>query len=133
MITGLYAAFLAFLYVRISLKVIGARRQNRISLGAGAQGEISAIVSAHSNFAAYVPLLLLLTYFLEVGGRTSPYVLHVIAALYTLGRVLHYLAFRGPTMKFRLRVAGMQLTLWTLIVLAALNLYGFAAAALAGG
>jgi len=132
MITGLYAAILAFLYVRISLKVIGARRENKISLGAGAQGEISAIVSAHSNFAAYVPLLLLLTYFLEAGGHTSPYVLHLIAVAYTLGRVLHYLAFRGPTMKFRLRVAGMQLTLWPLIVLAALNVYGFVAATLAG-
>ena len=133
MITGLYAAILALLYARISLKVIGARRQNRISLGAGPQGEISAIVSAHANFAAYVPLLLLLTYFLEVGGRTSPYVLHVIAAAYTFGRILHYLAFRGPEMKFRLRVAGMQLTLWPLIVLALLNAYGFFAALLAGG
>jgi uncharacterized membrane protein YecN with MAPEG domain len=132
MITGLYAAILALLYARISLKVIGARRQNRISLGAGPQGEISAIVSAHANFAAYVPLLLLLTYFLEVGGRTPPYVLHAIAAAYTVGRVLHFLAFRGPEMKFRLRAAGMQLTLWPLIVLAALNLYGFIAATLSG-
>jgi len=133
MITGLYAAILALLYARISLKVIGARRQNRISLGAGPQGEISAIVSAHANFAAYVPLLLLLTYFLEVGGRMSPYVLHLIAAAYTVGRILHYLAFRGPEMKFRLRVAGMQLTLWPLIVLALLNAYGFFAATLSGG
>ena len=133
MITGLYAAILALLYARISLKVIGARRQNRISLGAGQQGEISAIVSAHANFAAYVPLLLLLTYFLEVGGRTSPYVLHLIAAAYTIGRVLHYLAFRGPEMKFRLRVAGMQLTLWPLIVLALLNAYDFFAVMLTAG
>lgn len=75
-------------------------------------GEIEAIVSAHSSFAAYVPLLLMLTHLVEVGGRVSPYLLRAIAVAY------------------RLRVAGMQLTIRLPIVLAMLNAYVFVTATL---
>ncbi len=123
--TSLYAGLLAVLYFKLSLDTIKARRRNKISLGVGANNEIVAIVSAHHNFASYVPLLLLLTFFAESSGQVSNAVLHGLAAAFTLGRALHYVAFARPKMDFKLRVVGMHLTLWPLVILAGLNLYGF--------
>lgn len=131
MITSLYAGVLGLLLTFLSLDVIKARRANKISLGTGAANEIEAIVSAHANFAAYVPVLLILTYLAESSGRVSPWLLHPVALAFTIGRALHYQAFRGATMNFKLRVLGMQLTLWSLMLLSALNLYVFLAASLA--
>lgn len=117
MITAFYAGLLAFLYFRISLDTIQARRRYKISTGPGKNNEIAEIVSAHSNFSAYVPTLLILTYLVEHSKMLSIYFIHFIATTYTVGRVLHYFAFRGEKMNFKRRVLGMQLTLWPLIIL----------------
>lgn len=125
MITMLYAGILALIYFKLSLEVIKARRVHQVSLGYGPNNEIAQIVSAHGNFAAYIPLLLILAFLLEQSGAMPGYVIHILAGVFTLGRVLHFLAFAGDKMKFPFRILGMHMTLWPLVFLALLNIAVF--------
>lgn len=123
MITTLFAGLLGLLYVRISFDVIKARRSQKISLGVGPEGQISALVSAHSNFSSYAVYLLLLLYLLEQSKIIPSVVLYFLATAFTVGRLLHYLAFKSSQMNFKLRVRGMMLTLFPLTVLSLLNVF----------
>lgn len=125
MITSFYAGLLAILFFKISIDTIMARRKNKISLGSGPNNEIEGIVSAHANFTSYAIYLLVLTYLIEQSAVFPSYLLHIIAAAFTIGRVLHYLAVSGKKMNFKFRVAGMQLTLWPLLALGIMNIYAF--------
>jgi len=120
-ITSLYAGLLALVLFKLSLDSINARRTHKISVGYGPNNEIAGVVSAHANFVAYVPLLLFLLWMAERSGLYPEYLIHVLGLAFTLGRVLHYLAFTGKKIDFKKRVLGMHLTLWPLLLLAALN------------
>ena len=125
MITSLYAGILALLFFKVSIDTISARRKNLISLGYGPKNEIIEVVSAHANFAAYVPFLLILVFFLEMTKAVPFWVLHLLAAAFTLGRLLHFMAFKADKMEFKKRILGMHLTLWPLVLLGLLNIYSF--------
>ncbi len=71
----------------------------------------------HSNFAEYVPLSLLLFYFVEQGGAPALFV-HVLCASLLVGRVLHAFGVRQVKENYRYRVFGMALTLTPLIAAA---------------
>lgn len=125
MIASLYTGILVLVYICISAETILARRKHKVSIGVGPNSEISSIVSAHANFAAYVPILILQLWFAESSQLIAPIWLHVIGVAIVVGRFSHYLAFRAPKMNFKLRVAGMQLTMWPMIVLAVINIVTF--------
>ena len=122
MITSLFASLLAFLYFKMSVDTIKARRKNKISLGNGTNNEIEKYVSAHSNFAAYTPILLILCFLMESSDQYDPAVVYILAALFTIGRTLHYLGLTSKKMNFKLRVSGMMLTLIPLNIMAILNI-----------
>lgn len=124
MITSLYAALLALIFASISLETIKGRKRNKISLGVGNSNEILNLVSAHSNFSAYVPMILIMMALAENSDVVPNYGLHVIGSLVIIGRICHYIAFRG-TMNFKLRVIGMQLTIWPILILATINFLSF--------
>lgn len=127
MITSLYISLLALLYFRISLDTIKARVKNQVSLGTGSSEELLGLVSAHSNFQSYVPIIGLLMYFYEGSELGQPLVLHALGLSVLAGRLLHYLGLKNANAQnFKFRVAGMRLTLIPLIVLALLNLANFA-------
>ena len=124
MITGLIAAALALLYVKMSFVVIKLRRSKRIAYGAGENEEIIGPVSAHSNFASYAPLSLMMLYLLEASGRLHWGIILAIGLVIFTGRVLHFtgLALRQD---FKLRVRGMQLTIIPLVMMSVLLIYVF--------
>jgi uncharacterized protein len=124
LITSLYSAILAMLYFYISLETIKARGREKVSLGPGGDNQILHLVSAHSNFASYVPIFLLMLFLLEL-QQINKYLLHGIAIVFLVGRVLHFLTMRDKERTFKKRKLGMQMTLWPLIVLACLNLFAF--------
>ena len=68
----------------------------------------------HSNFAEYVPIALILVYFLEVGTNTELWI-HVLCVSLILGRLLHAYGVSQVEENYRFRVAGMILTLSCLI------------------
>lgn len=117
-ITSLYAALLALLFLVLSVRVIHARRQERVSVGDGDNPRLCRIIGVHNNFAQYVPFALLLMTFVELAP--APILLaHVLGLLLLVGRILH--AWGLSRENFRLRTVGITLTL-AAIGLAALYL-----------
>lgn len=126
MISSFFAGILGLLYLKISFATIRTRRKNKISLGTGSSQKLQHLVSAHSNFASYSIFLLFLMFLLEQPHSFIPwYILTVVGILFTCGRIFHFWAFSKPTMDFKLRTAGMILTLFPLSVLSILNLIQF--------
>lgn len=112
MITSLFAGVLWLLFFAITMKTIKARRSNSISLGDGDSGEISGVVSAHSNFSSYAIFFLFLMFLVEELSMTPRGVLYFLGTIFTIGRYLHFKALSGPKMNFKFRVLGMHMTLW---------------------
>ena len=57
-IAALYAALLAPLFLILSARVIGRRREARVALGAGEDAELLRRMRVHANFAEYTPFAL---------------------------------------------------------------------------
>lgn len=118
-VTPVYAALLALLYVFLSLRVIGVRRSDKVSLGDGGSEELQRRIRVHGNFAEYVPIGLILMTLAEMQSR-SIYALHAIGLCLVAGRVLHALGVTGR--QATPRVVGMVLTFTALIIGALANL-----------
>lgn len=123
MITSLYIGILALLYLYISWAVIKQRRKHQISTGFGPNNEIRDIVSAHANFAAYVPIQLILLYCLDSSTYIPAIFIHILGIVIVLGRYLHFLAFSGDKMNFKYRIYGMQMTLFPLLIMGIAAIY----------
>jgi len=121
-ITPLYAALLTFIYLFLSARVIRLRRRHLIGLGYGELDELQRAVRIHGNFAEYVPLALLLLFFLE-WGHWEAWVLHGLGILLLLGRLFHAYGLTLHSGKSHGRVLGMVCTFTMLITSAALCLY----------
>ena len=125
MYTPLYFSLFSILYIVISFATIKARKTNKVALGTGDQDEIIGYVSSHSNFAAYVPFILLGMLLIEPQSPQNP-IIHVIGVLALFGRIIHYKALTASPQNFKLRVRGMQLTLIPLMVAIGANILIFA-------
>jgi uncharacterized protein len=119
-ITSLYAAILAILFVGLSARTILVRRELRIAIGDASNDRMRRAMRVHANFAEYVPLALLLLFFLEATtGRTA--VIHAIGIGLVVGRCLHAYGVSKEKEPFGYRVAGMVLT-FAAILFAAIGL-----------
>ena len=119
-LTAIYAAILAFVYVKLTLNVINLRRQNEVSLGDGGREDLQQAIRSHGNFAEYVPLGLILLGCLEANHIHWTIVL-LLGGVFTTGRLFYAKAFLEATPNMDLRVKGMKFTLWGLQALAATN------------
>jgi len=120
-----YAAVLALLFVALSIRTLRLRRTLRIAIGdAGNQAMLRAM-RVHSNFAEYVPLSLILLYFVEANGAPAVLV-HGLCLCLIVGRVAHAFGVSQPNENYLFRVTGMALTFTTLIISSAYILLGFA-------
>lgn len=124
MITPLYAAALALLFVVLSFRTIRYRRQYSVAIGSGKQALLARASRAHGNFAEYVPLALLLIFFIETGAA-MPLLVHGLCLLLLTGRLLHAWGISQEQENLRFRVTGMSMTFLT-IVIAALALFAIA-------
>jgi uncharacterized membrane protein YecN with MAPEG domain len=109
LVTAIFASILALMFIKLSLDVIGVRRKNKVSLGAGGVDELERAIRAHGNFAEYVPLGLFLIGALEL--NEAP--LELVAPLGFLliaGRYFHAKGINQPPPEFNHRVRGMKLT-----------------------
>ena len=86
-VTPLYAGLLALFFLLLSWRVIQFR-QRGIPIGDGGDPRMLRLIRGHANFAEYVPLILLMMGFLEV-GHTSIYVLHALGIVLLASRFLH--------------------------------------------
>ena len=121
MITAAYASLLSLLYVYLSIRVIGIRRGKKIALGTGSDEQLERAIRVHSNFAEYTPLALLLILMLELQSVNN-ILITFLGLLLLSGRLIHAYGISQPVEDFRLRVTGMTLTFFTLIISSLTNL-----------
>ena len=67
-VTPIYATILGLLFIALSVRTIRMRRKHRVAVGDGNNSELRRAMRVHANFAEYVPLALLLIFFVELDG-----------------------------------------------------------------
>jgi uncharacterized membrane protein YecN with MAPEG domain len=107
-ITALYASLLAVLFLFLSVRVIGWRRQQRVEIGHGEDVQLLRRMRVHANFAEYAPFTLLLMALAENLG--PPHVLVHLVGLTLLGRTMHAYGLSQTPHILKYRVWGMTLT-----------------------
>jgi uncharacterized membrane protein YecN with MAPEG domain len=123
-ITAVSASVLALLYVYLTARTILLRRDKHIALGTGGDRELERAIRAHANFAEYVPLSLLLILMIEIQGG-SKFIIAFLGLLLVSGRSIHAYGVSQLQENFRLRVAGMAMTLASLALASLVNLLYF--------
>lgn len=115
-ITLLYGGLLALWFLVLSIRVIlGRVGPGKPSLGDGGDTDMQRRIRGHANFAEYVPLILVLIGFLELGGLPA-WCLHALGAALLIGRLLHGYAFAFTKSFVFGRSGGIALTFASLLV-----------------
>ncbi len=120
-VTTILASVLAIVFLVLSFRVIKLRRANKISLGDGDNEELRRAIRGHANWAEYAPIGIVLVLIAELQS-VNMIVLAILAAAFALGRLCHAYAFAFTTGNMVLRARGMQLTFFTILILALLNI-----------
>lgn len=129
MVTTLYAALLALIYVALAGFVIHGRWKYQVGIGDGRNPVLAQRVRMHGNFSEYAPLGLILLFLVEFSGLI-PLAVHVLGLMLVIGRVLHaWGIYKSSFVSFG-RSAGMALTLLMLLISAVLLLWKIIAVAL---
>jgi hypothetical protein len=103
----------------LSLRCATIRSARDIWIGDGGDARLTARMRAHSNFAEYTPVVLILIALVE-WATGSPLWLAIVAGIFVLGRILHALGMDGWRPG---RFAGM---LFTAPIMIGLALYAVA-------
>ena len=123
-----YLGVLGLLYAFLGLRVARTRRGNKIGFGDGDNLYLRSAIRAHAHFAEYVPIIVIMNAFLEMGGAPSAQ-MHVLLGTLTLSRVLHPFGMHAKPMTPQFivgRIVGMILTVFVLVASALLLLRRFA-------
>lgn len=115
MITPIYVALLAILFLFLSFKTIKVRKRLQIGVGTGDNPELLRAMRVHANFSEYVPITLILI--LSVELLKGHFILvHCLGAALLIGRVLHAYGVSQSKENLKFRVSGMLLTFATMLV-----------------
>ena len=117
-IVPIYAALLALLFVLLGERTIRTRHRRGVALGHGDDPAMLRAMRVHANFAEYVPLALLLIYFVELSSQ-APWLVHLLGVTLLLARLCHAFGMSRTPENFRYRVLGMGLTFSVILVSAA--------------
>jgi uncharacterized protein len=124
MITPIYAALLAIIFVFLSILTIKVRRELKIPLGDGNNQKLTKIIRAHSNFSEYVPFALLLIYMAEAQGAEKLLV-HLLGVVLLTGRILHAYGISQENENYKFRVSGMSMTFVSIITSAIYLIFSY--------
>jgi uncharacterized membrane protein YecN with MAPEG domain len=80
-VTSTYAALLALLFIALSVRTVRLRATLKIALGDGGNERLLRANRVHGNFAEYVPITLLVSLLLEIGGALGLLVLQALRVL----------------------------------------------------
>ena len=118
MVTPIYAALLALLYIFLSLRVIRLRIAFKVGIGDGEHKQLTRAIRVQGNFGEYVPFVLLLLWMYETMNG-APLLVHILGILLCLGRVLHAygVSQRRETLAFR--QTGMVMTFLVMLICSA--------------
>ncbi len=124
MVSPIYAALVALVFLALSWHVISYRRAKSLSLGDSGDKNLLKRMRAQANCAEYAPIGLILMLLAELQGAPGA-ALHLMGLTLLAGRIIHPLGFAVTPQKIILRQIGMLLTL-AMIGLTALGLLGHA-------
>ncbi|MFT5573462.1 MAG: putative membrane protein YecN with MAPEG domain [Cryomorphaceae bacterium] len=114
-ITPLFAALFGLIYIVLSLGVVRVRMGEKISLGQGSSAELEIAVRIHANFSEYVPLSLLLLWFLESISFNSTLVFYLGCTL-LIARLAHVVGMNNAKQFMLLRQLGVVGTIGVILV-----------------
>ena len=103
-IVPLYASVLGGLFIHLSLSTIKLRRKHRVATGDAGVQDLQKVIRAHSNFAEYTPLSLMLLYFVELYGGYPKLVVHALCLTLCIGRSIHAYGVSQVKEVFKYRV-----------------------------
>lgn len=116
-ITAIFAGLLAVWLIFLQVKVVRFRRGNKVSLGHAGDVMGERLIRAHGNAVENIPIFLILLGLSE-GLGTPGWVLWLIGALFTAGRIAHSVHFFKVREGGTLRIFGMLATFVPVIILA---------------
>ncbi|CAM3071494.1 MAPEG family protein [Vibrio rarus] len=120
MITSLYAAILAGWICYLSVQVIKQRRKHQVSHSDGQVDDLAVARGAHSNATEYIPIGLILLLLAELNGLPL-WALHLLGAVFVVGRFAHGYAVLNKNMKAR--IFSMLTTFGVIGVLMVINIW----------
>jgi uncharacterized membrane protein YecN with MAPEG domain len=115
-----YAAVFAIIYVVLAVRVTMLRQRRKVGIGSGGHADLERAARVHANFGEYVPFALLLLAFMEM-QRQSIFLIHALALLLLVGRIVHAYGVSQQDEDLRIRGAGIAAT-WIVLVVAAVVL-----------
>jgi uncharacterized membrane protein YecN with MAPEG domain len=123
-ITSIYASILALIVIFLAIRVINYRRSKSVVIGDNGDKDVLQAIRVHANATEYIPLMIILMGIFEANGG-STILLHVIGTFMVIGRVLHAIGLSKSVGVSFGRVAGIGLTMLTILILVGLNIYYF--------
>ncbi len=109
-ITSLAAVANGAVLLWLTATVIAHRRRDGVVLGDNGDRVLAKKIRGQANAAEQMPIALILMALIEVQGGGG-WILGMLAALFTIGRVLHGCYFALPGLGWRLQFWGMVATL----------------------
>jgi uncharacterized membrane protein YecN with MAPEG domain len=119
MITALYAAICGLLLVFMAVRVSLTRGKQKVDLGDGGKQEMLRAMRIHGNAAEYIPISLILLFFLEMQG-SAHWFLHLCGITLVISRLLHMQGLMQSIALSPGRLVGTGLG-WALIVVMSLD------------
>jgi uncharacterized protein len=122
----LYAAICALILIGLSLYVIQGRGKYHIGIGDGGNPGMLLRMRIHANFIEYVPLALILIYFVQQAGD-SLWIVHALGISLIVTRLAHIaglLGSRGTSPGRFVGIVGTLLVILIAAVLAGLGAFG---------
>jgi uncharacterized protein len=114
LVTPLYAAIFGLMFVGLSVRTLLLRRKLVVAIGTGDNQVLARAIRVHSNFAEYVPLALILIFFLETQGWTGIWI-HLVCSILLVGRISHAYGVSQVKEKLIFRVIGMASTFMVIV------------------
>ena len=108
-LTPYYASFLALVYVALSFNVIRFRLRMRIPFGDGKDKLLKRAIRVHGNFSEYVPLTLIMIYFVEL-KTNNLLLIHGLCSAFILARISHIYGVSQLKENMIFRVFGLFIT-----------------------
>ncbi|RDL45363.1 glutathione metabolism protein [Marinomonas piezotolerans] len=115
MITPIYAALLALLYVFLSARIIKLRVKYQVGIGDGDHPLLQRAIRVQANFGEYVPFALLLLWMYE-SMNGAPMLVLILGALLCVGRLLHAYGVSQKNETLTFRQAGMVITFSVMLI-----------------
>lgn len=119
MITALYTALCGLLAVFMAIRVSVTRGKQKVDLGDGGKEIMLRAIRVHGNAMEYIPISLLLLFFLEMQG-SAHWFLHICGITLLVSRLAHMQGLMQGSGLTPGRLVGAGLG-WALIVVMSLD------------